>query len=177
MIDGTIHLSTLPNKEVYYVPSGSSSEMPLRVVSAVVTELSPLILILKHMKWLGMLFYEEPEMCLHPQLQQKMAKILCRLNHAGLNMIITTHSDLILQHINNMIRLSGREDADEVCRQFGYVPSDLVSRERVKVYQLTMQAGGMTDVEELECSENGFAVPTFNQVLEKINDEAYTIQA
>lgn len=176
MIDGAVHMSTLPNKEVYYVPSGSCTKLPLRVVSAVVSELSPLILILKHMNRLKMVFYEEPEMCLHPQLQQKMARVLCRLNHAGLNMIVTTHSDLILQHINNMIRLSCREDADEICRQFGYTSSDMLSPERVKVYQLSTQAGGMTKVEELECSENGFAVPTFNQALEKINDEAYIIQ-
>jgi len=176
MIDGAIHMSMLPNKEVYYAPSGSSVKLPLRVVSAVVTELSPLILILKHMKRLDMLFYEEPEMCLHPQLQQKMAKVLCRLNYAGLNMIVTTHSDLILQHINNMIRLSCREDADVICRRFGYTLSDLLPPERVKVYQLSMQAGGMTEVEELKCSENGFAVPTFNHALEKINGEAYAIQ-
>ena len=91
-------------------------------------------------------------------------------------MIVTTHSDIILQHINNMIRLSNRRDAAVVCEQFGYSTQDLLSMEKVKVYQLNAKAGGMTEVEELECGEYGFAVPTFNQALERINDEAYVIQ-
>ena len=176
LIDGSINMSALPNKEVRYFPAGCTEELPLRVASAVVTELAPLILILKYKEKLDMLFYEEPEMCLHPQLQQKIAKVICRLVNAGLNMIVTTHSDIILQHINNMIRLSNRRDAAVVCEQFGYSTQDLLSMEKVKVYQLNAKAGGMTEVEELECGEYGFAVPTFNQALERINDEAYVIQ-
>lgn len=71
MAEGVIEMSAMPNREVLYVPEGSESGIPLRIVSAVVTELSPLILILKHKKYINTLFYEEPEMCLHPQLQQK----------------------------------------------------------------------------------------------------------
>lgn len=176
MTDGTVEMSTLPNKEVTYIPNGKATGMPLRTVSAVVTELSPLILILKHNKYLDALFYEEPEMCLHPQLQQKMARVLCQLVGAGVQMNVTTHSDIILQHINNMIRLSGREDREEICRQFGYKAADLLGSDQVKVYQLTAEAGAKTKVEELSCGENGFVVPTFNDALDRIMDEAYAIQ-
>lgn len=179
MADGTVEMSSLPNKEALYVPNGKTSGMPLRITSAVVTELSPLILILKHKKDVDALFYEEPEMCLHPQLQQKMARVLCQLVNAGVQMNVTTHSDIILQHVNNMIRLSGREDRDDredICSQFGYTARDLLSPEQVKVYQLKAEAGGKTKVEELICGKNGFAVPTFNDALDRIMDEAYTIQ-
>lgn len=176
MADGTVEMSALPNKEVRYIPNGKDTGMPLRTVSAVVTELSPLILILKHKKKVDFLFYEEPEMCLHPQLQQKMARVLCQLVGSGVQMNVTTHSDIILQHINNMIRLSGREDREKICRQFGYTAADLLRPDQVKVYQLTAQAGAKTKVEELSCGENGFAVPTFNDALDRIMDEAYVIQ-
>ena len=176
MADGTVEMSSLPNKEALYVPNGKTSGMPLRITSAVVTELSPLILILKHKKYVDALFYEEPEMCLHPQLQQKMARVLCQLVNAGVQMNVTTHSDIILQHVNNMIRLSGREDREEICHQFGYTARDLLSPQKVKVYQLKAVAGGRTKVEELSCGENGFAVPTFNVALDRIMDEAYVIQ-
>ncbi len=176
MAEGAIKMSTMPNREVMYVPEGLESGMPLRVVSAVVTELSPLILILKH-KWnLDTLFYEEPEMCLHPQLQQKMARVICQLVNAGLKMVITTHSDIILQHINNMIRLPGRENVGEICQRFGYQEADLMKAGNVKVYQLKSGAGVRTKVEEVACGENGFAVPTFNEALDRIMDEAYSIQ-
>lgn len=176
MAEGNVEMSTLPNKEVMYFPAGRKKGFPLRVVSAVVTEISPLILMLKHKPALNWLFYEEPEMCLHPQLQQKMARVICQLVNTGLWMTITTHSDIILQHINNMIRLSGREDAEEIRKQLGYTPLDVLEAERVKVYQMKVNSRGKTEVEELLCGENGFAVPTFNDALDKIMDEAYLIQ-
>lgn len=140
MTEGSVQMSTLPNKEVS-IPAGQTAGMPLRVVSAVVTELAPLILILKHKEYLNTLFYAEPEMCLHPQLHRKMAKVICRLVNNGLNMTITTHSDIILQHIDNMIRISGREDRDKICQELGYTSSDWLEAEQVKVYQLKSKPG------------------------------------
>lgn len=176
MAEGTVDINTLPNKDVFYVPEGQKEGIPFRAVSAVVTELSPLILILKHKRRLDALFYEEPEMCLHPQLQQKMAKVICRLVNKQLAMTVTTHSDIILQHINNMIRLSDREDRENICQQLGYTSDDLLSAENVKVYQLKSLTTGESVVEKLECGKNGFVIPTFNDALDKIMDEAYTIQ-
>ena len=115
-------------------------------------------------------------MCLHPQLQQKMAKVICQLVNAGLGMMVTTHSDIILQHINNMICLSEREDTENICRQLGFISWDLLNCHQVKVYQLKVNSRGKTEVEELICGKNGFAIPTFNDALDKIMDEAYLIQ-
>lgn len=176
MAEGNVDISSLPNKEVSYVPSGQKKGLPLRVVSAVVTELSPLILILKYKKPLDMLFYEEPEMCLHPQLQQKMGKVICQLVNAGLGMVVTTHSDIILQYINNMLSLSEREDVENICARLGYTANDLLNREQIRVYQLKSTRGGKTTVEELECGNNGFVIPTFNDALDKIMEEGYAIQ-
>lgn len=176
MAEGTLDMSTLPNKEVSYVPAGRKKGIPLRVVSAVVTELSPLILILKHKDDLDTLFYEEPEMCLHPQLQHKMGKVICQLVNAGVNMAVTTHSDIILQHMNNIICLAKQENAEEVCKKFGYSSNDLLSEEQIKVYQLKSKSGGKTEVEEMKCGKYGFAIPTFNDALDRIQDEAYAIQ-
>ncbi len=176
MAEGTVHMSTLPNREVSYIPAGQTEGIPLRIVSAVVTELSPLILILKHREYLDTLFYEEPEMCLHPQLQQKMAKVICWLVNRQMKMVVTTHSDIILQHINNMISLSDRADKERICQQFGYSPDDLLKGEQIKVYQLKSKPDGKTWVENLTCGKNGFEIPTFNDALDKIMDEAYRIQ-
>ena len=123
-----------------------------------------------------MLFYEEPEMCLHPQLQRKMGKVICQLVNAGVGMLITTHSDIILQYINNMISLSEREDAESICGQLGYTANDLLNRDQIKVYQLKSAPRRKTTVEELECGKNGFVIPTFNDALDRIMDEGYAIQ-
>ena len=78
-------------------------------------------------------------------------------------MMATTHSDIILQHINNMLSLSGREDAAEISQNLKYIPNDLLRAEQIKVYQL-------------KCGKNGVAIPTFNDVLDSIIEEAYSIQ-
>lgn len=79
------------------------------------------------------LFYEEPEMCLHPQLQYKMRRAICRMVDCGLTLDITTHSDIILQHINNMIRLSGQKEQNEICQELGYTSEELLQPQQVKV--------------------------------------------
>lgn len=176
LASGTVEISNMPNKEVQYVPDGYETGIPLRLTSAVVTELSPLILILKHKNQIDSLCYEEPEMCLHPQLQYKMGKIIGRMVNSGIEMIITTHSDLILQHINNMIKLLKRKDKKEVCQKLGYTPKDLLACDDVRVYQFETKMKERTEVKELLCGEDGFVVPTFNNALDLIMDEAYEIQ-
>ena len=176
MTDGTIEFSDMPNKEVMYVPDGHKKGIPLRLVSAVVTELCPLILILKHSDNIARFYYEEPEMCLHPQLQSRMGKVIARIVNNGIGMVITTHSDIILQHINNMIKLQNRKDCDEICDRLHYGKEDLLNCDQVRVYQLKARAKGKTVVEELSCGENGFIAPTFNDALDSIMSEAYEIQ-
>lgn len=176
MTNGTIEFSTLPNKEIMYVPVGYDNGIPLRLTSAVVSELSPLILILKHKKFVDHFFYEEPEMCLHPQLQHKMGKVISRIVNAGIGMVLTTHSDIMLQHFNNMIKLAKRPDCKEICEQLGYTELDLLNESQIKVYQLRAEVGEKTTVEELVCGENGFAIPTFNDALDIIMNDAYEIQ-
>lgn len=176
MTNGTVDISSMPNKEVQYVPVGSKKGIQLRLSSAVVTELSPLILMLKHKERIKRLYYEEPEMCLHPQLQYKMGKMLGRIVNSKIGLVITTHSDLIMQHINSMIKLAKREDCQEICKKMGYTKMDLLSQRDIKVYQFRAKSRGKTEVEELLCGEEGFCVPTFNDALEKIMSQAYEIQ-
>ena len=48
------------------------------------------------------LIIEEPEAHLHPGAQADMAVILARLVRAGVRVIVTTHSDWLLQEISNL---------------------------------------------------------------------------
>ena len=113
---------------------------------------------------------------MHPQLQYKMGKIIGRVVNNGIGVVITTHSDIILQHINNMIKLSEHEKREEICKKFGYSEQDLLNCKNVRVYQLQTQNAGKTEIKELLCGKNGFAVPTFNNALNVIMNEAYEIQ-
>lgn len=176
MAGGKVDINDMPSKEVMYVPDGKNTVIPLRAVSGVVSELSPLILILKHNGYINSIYFEEPEMCLHPQLQHKMAKVICNLVNMGIDMTVTTHSDIILQYINNMIALSKREDKLQIFDSLGYTNKDIVLEKDIKVYQFMALDNGESRIIQLECGQNGFIVDTFNDALDKIMNEAYMIQ-
>lgn len=175
MTKGKIDFSSLPGKEVRYRPNGVQEDMPLRIASAVVTEISPLALLLAHKPDLKGIFYEEPEMCLHPQLQQQMGRLLIRMVNQELPIVITTHSDIILQHINNMIKLDSLKNKQELQSNFGYEEADLLSADQIGLYQLQDQ-GMYSDVSELTAGRYGFEVPTFNDALDKLLEEVYSFQ-
>lgn len=174
MVQGNIEIAFLAGKELSYIPYGQKEHYPFRTTSAVVTELSPLLLLLEHQKNMVGLFYEEPEMCLHPALQKRMGQVLIRLVNAGVDVTTTTHSDIILQHINNMIRLKSMNGNPN---DYGYEEADLIIKDKIRVYQLLNRTDSITEVSELPCGDNGFAVPTFNDALDNIMDETIRLQS
>ncbi len=90
--------------EFFYQPHGMTEEIRLSQSSSMVSELAPLVLYLRSLVQPGdTLIIEEPEAHLHPGAQADMAVILARLVRAGVKVIITTHSDWLLQEIGNLI--------------------------------------------------------------------------
>ncbi len=97
-----------------YQPSDSSEGVRLSQSSSMVSELAPLVLLLRSgIKSGDTLIIEEPEAHLHPGAQADMAVILARLVRAGVKVIITTHSDWLLQEIGNLILEGVIEDETE----------------------------------------------------------------
>ena len=87
-----------------YCPEGSEQEVSLTRTAAMVSELAPLVLYLRKLVNPGdTLIIEEPEAHLHPGAQADMAVILARLVRAGVKVIITTHSDWLLEEIGNLV--------------------------------------------------------------------------
>ena len=86
-----------------YFPQGIGKEMRLSETSSMVSELAPLVLFLRSgIKPGDTLVIEEPEAYLHPGAQADIAVILARLVRAGVRVIITTHSDWLLEEISNL---------------------------------------------------------------------------
>ena len=128
---------------------------------------------LAHKKVINGIFYEEPELCLHPALQKRMGQVLIQMVNAGIRLMVTTHSDIVLQHLNNMIHLKSIQANAE---EYGYKQVDLIDKNVVRVYQLSNDKVGLTRVESLSCGTNGFVVPTFNEALEQIMEDVVQIQ-
>ncbi len=105
-----------------YQPSGwQDRSLPLTNTSSMVSELSPVALYLRHIVRTGdMLIIEEPESHLHPEMQVEFVRQLARVVRSGIRILITTHSEWVLEELANLVRLSelpserrvGIEDAD-----------------------------------------------------------------
>lgn len=177
MLQGKLYVNDNPNKALRFTPAGTKEKLPLRTTSAVVTEVSPLYLLLKNSVTFDIksIYYEEPEMCLHPQLQQVIARVLIQLANANINLTVTTHSDVIIQHVNNMIRLA-RIQSFELMQRYGYQKEDLIKNLDVSMYQFIENEDGTTTLEELKCGNYGFEVSAFNDALDNILEEIYSLQ-
>jgi len=161
--------------EFLYTPKGTEIELEMHVTSAVVTELAPLILYLKYHALTGVVFMEEPEISLHPELQQKITRVLIKLiNHANQQVFIATHSDTITQHINNMIKLHNnpKDRRKELLEEFGYDENDMISQYKIRMYQFDIDKDTYkTLVRPLASSKYGFRTPTFGNFLDNMSDQ------
>ncbi|WP_300721360.1 AAA family ATPase [uncultured Brachyspira sp.] len=166
-------------REIFYKTNNSDNNFSMHVSSAVVTEVTPIALFLKYGIDYNNIIMEEPEISLHPELQQQLTRVFIKLVNINTHVLITTHSDTIIQHINNMIKLNSNNEERKkyLMHKYGYDDDDLISEDKVRMYQFDInKEDGFTKVTKLESSEYGFEVPTFNKVLKKISDEIYDFQ-
>ena len=91
--------------EFRYHPQQAKQSLSMSRSSSMVSELAPLVLFLRGIiQPNDTLIIEEPEAHLHPAAQTKVALTLARLVRAGVRVIITTHSDWLLEQIGNLVR-------------------------------------------------------------------------
>lgn len=134
VLDGQIHFKPAASgyPDFLYSPQGTEKEIRLNQTSSMVSELAPLVLFLRGLIRPGdMLIIEEPEAHLHPGAQADMAVILARLVRVGVHVIITTHSDWLLEEIGNLIRVGELEKIGNDVRDL----SDSLQKEQVGVWR------------------------------------------
>ena len=75
--------------------------------SSMVSELAPVVLYLRHVVRPGdLLIIEEPESHLHPAMQVEFVRQLAVAVKSGIRILITTHSEWVLEELANLVRLS-----------------------------------------------------------------------
>ena len=108
VLAGQILLKPTPSgyPEFLYRPTGMGEEVRLTRAASMVSELAPVVLLLRSSIRPGVtLIIEEPEAHLHPGAQTDIALTLAGLVRAGVRVIVTTHSDWLLKEIANLIRI------------------------------------------------------------------------
>ncbi len=100
-----VRKSAVGYPEFRYRPHKSEQALRMSQSSSMVSELAPLVFFLRDVVRPGdTLIIEEPEAHLHPAAQTKVALTLARLVRADVRVVITTHSDWLLEQIGNLVR-------------------------------------------------------------------------
>ncbi|MCY4326540.1 MAG: AAA family ATPase [Rhodobacteraceae bacterium] len=90
-----------------YRPKGWKRNLALANASSMVSELAPVVMYLQYMIETGnLLIVEEPESHLHPEMQVKFMRQIARLVSEGVRVVITTHSEWLLEELANIVRRS-----------------------------------------------------------------------
>lgn len=89
-----------------YRPADWDTDIPLMRTSSMVSELAPVVLYLRYLVRPGdLLIIEEPESHLHPAMQTAFAAELARLARSGVRVMLTTHSEWMLEALANLVRM------------------------------------------------------------------------
>ncbi|PWV36387.1 MAG: hypothetical protein DJ555_07550 [Desulfurococcaceae archaeon] len=120
--------------ELVYKDLRGNLAIPVVAAASGVAELAPLALYLK--KYVispgTMLIFEEPEAHLHPKMQREIARLIAMLVNSGVWVLITTHSDLILEEFNILMRLSRMSEEER--KKLGYKEYEYLDTNSVSAY-------------------------------------------
>jgi len=153
-----------------------NSQIPLYRSSSTVSELAPLFLYLKYIVRPGsMLIIEEPEAHLHPANQRILANLLVRLVRKGVYLTITTHSDYLLEQLNNFVMLSEVEPTER--KKLHYDEEDYLKPDEIAAYVFNYDkdSGGHV-ITDVEVSEEGISPEEFSKIDEVLYEEIIKIR-
>lgn len=174
VVGGTIDIT----KEAEYPDlryKNDAGEFHLHQVSSMVSEVAPLVLFLKYLVEPGHLFiFEEPESHLDPANQRHLARSIAMLVNAGVRVLVTTHSDIFLNQINNLMQVSHLTARKRL--RMGYKATEVLQPEEVSAYVFQPHRAG-TQVGRLPIdSDLGISTESFDTVHRALYDESIKME-
>lgn len=144
----------------------NDKEIDLHLASSATLETLPFIVFIKNTDKISNTLFviEEPEAHLHPKAQIQMAKFLVLLSNLGAKVVVTTHSDYILNEINNCIKLDS-VTVNEKVKKFA------INKENISAYLFKNEIE-TTIVTKLEIDKFGISNENFDEVLNELLDRS-----
>ena len=149
-------------------------KLSLHRASSMIADLAPLDLWIKYLVRPGeLLIIDEPEAHQHPENQRRIARVLVRLARAGVKVLCTTHSSLILHQLSNHLLASESPAPRRSQLKFG--DADLLRPDELGVYLFEPPRRG-TRIHEI-AFEPGFGIPEdeFVRVSEAVGEETFAL--
>jgi predicted ATPase len=156
---------------VMYYEAGAEKPIDLINASSMVSEVSAIYLLSGMLDKGWWLIIEEPEAHVHPRGQMGLARFMAALARLGVNVIATTHSDLIALKLAQMVGLAGLSPQDR--RKLGYREDEYLKKEELALYFMEPTEEGSV-ARKIEVSETGEVseLPTYSKVVEEMYGEA-----
>ena len=139
------------------------------LVSSTVKTLAGFFLYLKYEAKEGdIIFIDEIELNLHPENQRKMLNLINYLSKQGIKFILSTHSPLVTQEINNMILYEEKRKNSNI----GKIDSEYEIHEDYGIDKNNINVRFLNEdtIKEIEIDEEGFETETFNEVVAGMNN-------
>ena len=174
VVDGTVDIERrLEYPDISYTNQAGSFQF--HQVSSMVSEIAPLVLFLKYLVRPGHLFiFEEPESHLDPANQLRVARAIAMMVNAGVRVLVTTHSDLFLNQINNLMQASQLPSRRRL--RMGYKAAEALNPSDVAAYVFRPSQDG-TEVSPLPVdSDQGISTESFDTVHRALYDEAIKME-
>lgn len=145
----------------------------LGMVSSTVKTLAGFYLYLKYLAMeRDIIFIDEIELNLHPENQRKIMKLINYLSKQGIKFIISTHSPIITEEIDNMLlfeKVKYKINSKEM-KEYGINSEYGLKTSDINVFHLHNKT-----VEKIKEKNGEFEIETFNTVLEETDNLYQTL--
>ena len=169
IIEGEIIIKS--NQIIY--KSENDLELNMGLASSTVKTLAGFFLYLKYQAQKGdIVFIDEIELNLHPENQRKIMKLINYLSKQGIKFIISTHSPIITEEIDNMLLFEKVKDKinSEEMKEYGINSEYGLKTSDINVFHLYNKT-----VEKIKENDGEFEIETFNSVLEETDNLYQTL--
>lgn len=143
----------------------NNKELNIELVSSTVKSLAGFFLYLKYKSKKGdVIIIDESELNLHPENQRRLFKFFSFLSKQGISFILSTHSPILINEVNNMLLFQDLKDKEMDTKneeeKYGLDKGYGLKKEDVNIWFLN--EGKM---ELIEKEEEQFNIDTFDEVM------------